>query len=817
MRKSYKRALLLGCFAYGCLSRRKRVSSSIPLPHSHSSRRHVEEQRRAPARFAEAASLVDIDWETDSFGIANILGFLSSLLLGTERDAAFNLGSGALAPRRNSSLGSSRSWVGREGIRPVAGSSRRPAMVMQTATKSKIDTTILQDEQKRQMMMEAMRGKSVNTDESAAQGVEMQVVEFERGTDELPLKYDPEALKAYFSKRPEAVAQRLFQIGKASSGYLTKVAIDGLLDRKDDSAIKKQRAGDLRDVLTSLGPLFIKLGQALSIRPDILPPDSMVELQQLCDKVPVFDSKLAMQTITNELGKPPQELFEDLSAEPLAAASLGQVYKGKLRATGDVVAVKVQRPFVLETVSLDLYLLREFGMMLRRVPGREGKTDLVGLVDEFAGRFYDELDYRVECENGIKIAQHMASLPNVVIPKCYPDYTSRRVHTAEWVDGEKLAVSKEDDVQDLVNLGVVAYLTQLLGEGFFHADPHPGNMIRTPDGRLCILDFGLMTELTEEQKVGMIEAIVHLIQRDYTDIGRDFQKLDFIPKGVNVEPIVPALSNVFDAALAGGGAKSINFNELSADLAQITFDFPFRIPPYFALVIRAIGVLEGIALVGNPDFAIIDEAFPYISQRLLTDKNPRLREALRYLVYGRDGVFDADRLIDLLIAFQTFEVTSAREDQDDKTSQALSFFFSDNGEFLRELLLEETVRSVDVLSRNALQRLRQDVPALRAITPAPLRAQLKVLTPKLTPDEEKSLRSVEALLEFFLSQSGDTPVDESGTRDTLQTIQRLNPVLQEYRGAMTDYGRQVVGRLVEVFAVRFMRSLIDNPPQSESR
>jgi predicted unusual protein kinase regulating ubiquinone biosynthesis (AarF/ABC1/UbiB family) len=131
--------------------------------------------------------------------------------------------------------------------------------------------------------------------------------------------------------------------------------------------------------------------------------------------------------------------------------------------------------------------------------------------------------------------------------------------------------------------------------------------MRTADGKLAILDFGLMTEITDDQKYGMIEAIAHLLNRDYTEIGQDFVNLEFIPKGTDTRPIIPALTKVFDVALAGGGAKSINFQELAADLAQITYQFPFRIPPYFALVIRAISVLEGIALVGNPQFAIVDE------------------------------------------------------------------------------------------------------------------------------------------------------------------------------------------------------------------
>ena len=198
----------------------------------------------------------------------------------------------------------------------------------------------------------------------------------------------------------------------------------------------------------------------------------------------------------------------------------------------------------------------------------------------------------------------------------------------------------------------------------FHlpADPHPGNMMRTDDGKLCILDFGLMTEITDDQKYGMIEAIAHLLNRDYTEIGQDFINLDFIPKGTDTTPIVPALTKVFDAALAGGGAKSINFQELAADLAEITFEYPFKIPPYFALVIRAIGVLEGIALVGNPNFAIIDEAYPYIARRLMTDNSPRLKAALKYMVYGREGSFDAEKLIDLLQALEKF--TAVRDEGD---------------------------------------------------------------------------------------------------------------------------------------------------------
>lgn len=446
------------------------------------------------------------------------------------------------------------------------------------------------------LIMQALRGQNLNDDDLAVAGLQMRLVTIAGSTDKetgLPYEYNPTALQLFFRRRPWAVLTRIVQLASVGGGFALATALDQLLKRHArDGGLEVRRARQLRDLLTSLGPFYIKIGQALSIRPDVLSPKSMVELQKLCDKVPSYDSTTAFAMIEAELGKPVSEVFSEITPEPVAAASLGQVYKATLRDTGDIVAVKVQRPAVLETVSLDLFLARELGLIARNIPALVQRLDPVALLDEFAFRFYQELDYNLECLNGIRIAKDMSVLPMVVIPKNYPQYTARRVHVAEWIEGEKLSQSTADDVSSLVNLGVITYMTMLLGgakegvagteggSGFFHADPHPGNMLRTSDGKLAILDFGLMTEITDDQKYGMIEAIAHLINRDYQEIGQDFINLDFIPKGTDTRPIVPALTKVFDVALAGGGAKSINFQELAADLAEITFEYPFRIPPY---------------------------------------------------------------------------------------------------------------------------------------------------------------------------------------------------------------------------------------------
>ena len=566
----------------------------------------------------------------------------------------FSLASAAFAP---GAAGPSMIHAGRSAVRMQVAPppEKTSGSISAMSEQMKEMRAKMEEDESTKAMMQALRGTNLNDDDSAAQGTTLRVVETRAGDDQLPLTYQPELLADYFGKRPLAVLTRIGQIMGTSAGWLSGVAIRALKgELAPGSAAEVESVAELRSIIVSLGPFFIKLGQALSIRPDILSPQAMVELQQLCDKVPSFDSALAMQTIRDELGvKDVSEVYSEITAEPVAAASLGQVYRARLKDGGDEVAVKVQRPFVLETVSLDLHLARSLGLLLRATPLSD-RIDVVELLDEFASRFYQELDYIVECENGLRVERDMRVLPRIVIPKNYPQYTARRVHTAQWIEGEKLSQSKADDVGALVNLGVVAYLTQLLDTGFFHADPHPGNMMRTPQGELVILDFGLMTEVTEEQKYGMIEAIAHLIHRDYDRIGDDFISLDFIPKDTDTAPLIPALARVFDAALAGGGAKSINFQELAADLAEITFEFPFRIPPYFALVIRAISVLEGIALVGNPQFAIVDEAYPYISKRLLTDESPRLRAALRYMVYGKTGTFDSERMIDMLTALEKF-------------------------------------------------------------------------------------------------------------------------------------------------------------------
>ncbi|XP_068658911.1 uncharacterized protein [Aristolochia californica] len=694
----------------------------------------------------------------------------------------------------------------------------------------------MEEDEQLSILMRGLRGQNLSDSQFADDNVQLRLVEVDESSDALPLVYDPDIISAYWGKRPRAVATRIVQLLSVAGGFLSGIVWDIINKKVKENEVA--RAIELREIVTSLGPAYIKLGQALSIRPDILSPAAMTELQKLCDKVPSFPDDVAMALLEEELGQPWYNVYSELSPSPIAAASLGQVYKGRLKENGDVVAVKVQRPFVLETVTVDLFIIRNLGLVLRRFP--QISLDVVGLVDEWAARFFEELDYVKEGGNGTLFAEMMREdLPQVVIPKTYLKYTSRKVLTTQWIEGEKLSQSTESDVGSLVNVGVICYLKQLLETGFFHADPHPGNMIRTPDGKLAILDFGLVTRLTDDQKYGMIEAIAHLIHRDYEAIVKDFVKLDFIPDGVNLQPILPVLAKVFDQALEGGGAKNINFQELAADLAQITFDYPFRIPPYFALIIRAIGVLEGIALVGNPDFAIVDEAYPYIAQRLLTDESPRLKSALRYTIYGKSGVFNAERFIDVMQAFETFitaaksgggenlrgnmaelgllqgqtspmlpgiPLSTSQSEQPIKTRAALAFLLSDKGTFFREFILDEIVKGIDALSREQLAQIATAlgignatpvfsmVPAFGPIKPA-------ALLPTVTEEDRVILNNVEKVIEFLTA--GSTKSRRSNqVLPGIEIIQELLPVLP---GITAKLLPEVLSRLTARVMARLIR------------
>ena len=520
------------------------------------------------------------------------------------------------------------------------------------------------------------------------------------------LRYDPAAITRIYAGHPQRLARRLWQTLVPMGLYLVGVGSDWLLGRLRGERVR-ERSREASTLVASLGPAFIKAGQALSTRPDIIPPVLLEELAQLQDQLPGFDSALAMACIEEDLGAPVDTIYEQLEREPISAASLGQVHRGVLKG-GQKVAVKVQRPGLREQITLDLYIVRNIAAWLNRNVGLI-RSDLVALIDELGQRVFEEMDYLNEAANAEKFADLHRHNPRIAVPRIFHEATSRRVLTMEWIDGVKLTnldavrgIGMDPD--DMVEVGVNCSLQQLLEHGFFHADPHPGNLLALPDGRLAYLDFGMMSTVSRESRTGLIQAVVHLVNRNFAALSKDFVALGFLGEEVNLEPIVPAFENVFGQALEMGVSR-MDFKAVTDDLSGVMYRFPFQVPPYYALIIRSLVTLEGIALSVDPDFKILGAAYPYFARRLMEDPDPQLRRSLREMLYDGDE-FRWQRLESLINSASL----QAQLDLEGLLDQVIEFLFSPNGGLLRRQLVEAAVQGVDALAWRTTLRLGRRLP-----------------------------------------------------------------------------------------------------------
>jgi predicted unusual protein kinase regulating ubiquinone biosynthesis (AarF/ABC1/UbiB family) len=537
-----------------------------------------------------------------------------------------------------------------------------------------------------------------------------------------------------------------------------------------------------------LGPAFIKIGQALSTRPDIVPPVFMDELAELQDQLPPFPNEIAFQFIRDALGDDPLEVYAEISDNPIAAASLGQVYKGKLK-TGELVAIKVQRPDIAAGIALDMYILRGISVWLKKT-FKFVHTNLAAILDEFASRIFEEMDYTFEGQNAEKFANYYGGLDEVYVPKIYWQYTARRVLTMEWIEGIKLtnvlAVKEAGfDSRRIIEVGVQCSLRQLLDYGYFHADPHPGNLLVMGDGKLAYLDFGMMSQVSAEQRFGLIEAIVHLVNRDFTALSKDYVRLGFLTEDIDFEGIVPALSEVFNPP-EGQSLTQMDFKDMTDQLSQIMYDYPFQVPAYYALIIRSLVTLEGIALSVDPNFKVLAVAYPYVANRLLNDSAPELRMALKDLLF-RDGEFRWNRLENLL--------SNAQENPDYNLNgtldKGIEFLLSDRSEFMHDRIIDEIVKGIEVeTSKRLPERFRTSLIGDIVIDP-------KVKASISTTEAPSSLGYIARLWTILQKDKAIAPAD----------ILPLATRILSKRQTLT-IGRDVISKLAQRSLVRVVREML---------
>jgi predicted unusual protein kinase regulating ubiquinone biosynthesis (AarF/ABC1/UbiB family) len=395
----------------------------------------------------------------------------------------------------------------------------------------------------------------------------------------------------------------------------------------------------LKENLIKLGPTFIKIGQALGTRADLLPLAYIKELALLQDQVPAFPSAEAFARIESELGRNVSEAYAEIDAEPIASASLGQVYRARLH-TGEEVAVKVQRPRLRETVGFDIAVLGRIVRRLARFPSVSENADWEGMLKEFRETISEEMDYAREGRNADRFRENFREWRAVRVPRIHWSHTTTRVITMEFIRGTKVTdleglKARRISPVKVNRLMVRAYLKQLLEDGFFHADPHPGNLLVMDTGHLAFFDFGMVGRITPRLQSQMIDSFFHVIARDTEGLAGDLINLNFLKPGVDAERVRPVVESLFRHYL-NLKLGEVNFKELTYDLAEVMYEYPFRLPSNFTYIIRALMTLEGIGLVTDPGFSFFDTARPFAKEFMLRREGKQFRRLLIDKLTGRD-------------------------------------------------------------------------------------------------------------------------------------------------------------------------------------
>jgi len=376
-----------------------------------------------------------------------------------------------------------------------------------------------------------------------------------------------------------------------------------------------KRAKWLVRQLLELGPTFIKIGQFLSTRVDILPPEYLKELSELQDKVPAFPVSEAIAVIETELGRSLHSIFLEFAPEPLAAASLGQVHRAKLH-TGEEVVVKVQRPYLRRLFDLDYVAVGRLVQVLRWLWRARENFELQAIYEEFFTTLYQEIDYTHEARNADRFRKNFAGYDRIIVPKVYWEYCSPKVLTLEYVPGIKVddtsALRAHGlDPRDINELGIRAYLKQFLQDGFFHADPHPGNLAVSPDGCLIFYDYGMMAEVATNDRETMLNTFFAILKKDTNEVVNRFTALGLLEPTADMKPVKKMVQFVLDRFTE----KPFDikaFGEIKADIVAAFEKQPFRLPAKMTYLLKCLGTLVGIALILDPEYNFRRAAQPFI-------------------------------------------------------------------------------------------------------------------------------------------------------------------------------------------------------------
>jgi ubiquinone biosynthesis protein len=375
-----------------------------------------------------------------------------------------------------------------------------------------------------------------------------------------------------------------------------------------------------------LGPTYVKLGQILSTRPDLVPMEYIEELSRLQDKIPAFPFEKVRRVVSSEFGMSPEELFDSLEEEPFASASIGQVHRAVLK-DGEAVAVKFQRPGIEKIIEVDLEIMLHLATLAEHHIEELSFHRPVKIVEEFARTLEKEIDYKNEATNMERIARHFIDDPLVYIPKVFRDTTTTRVLTCEFIDGIKISDIESLDAAGL-DRGIITargadlVLKQIFVHGFFHADPHPGNIFVLPDNVICLLDFGMtgiVDRQTRENFVDLLDSIVH---QDEVRAAQVLLKLTYWEEEPEMRLFEREVADFMGRHLYKP-LKDIELGKLLQQLLELSTSLKLRIPPDIFLMMKAFSTMESVGHMLDPDFDMIAQATPFIAEVKLARYKPQ--------------------------------------------------------------------------------------------------------------------------------------------------------------------------------------------------
>jgi predicted unusual protein kinase regulating ubiquinone biosynthesis (AarF/ABC1/UbiB family) len=386
---------------------------------------------------------------------------------------------------------------------------------------------------------------------------------------------------------------------------------------------QRQLARWLTGQFLVLGSAFIKVGQLLSARPDVLPAEVVEELASLQDRVPSFPFAVVESILAQELGQRRLEII-DLEVNPLGSASLAQVHRASLR-SGRQVVFKVQRPGLEQLFRLDLEVLQQVAAAVQRHPRWGQGRDWIGIAKECRRVLLRELDFRLEAQHAARFRQQFLDDPLIRVPAVVWELSSRRVLCLDFVPGIKITdrqalLHAGVDPAAIAEKGAASYLQQLVRFGFFHADPHPGNLAVAPDGALIYYDFGMMGQLSERLRSRLGQMVQAAATRDAAGLVEQLQQAGVIATGIELGPVRRLVRLMLNEALTPPFSGNM-IAKLSGDLYELVYGQPFRLPAELIFVMRALSTFEGVGRSLDPGFSLMAIARPYLLP-LMTSSGP---------------------------------------------------------------------------------------------------------------------------------------------------------------------------------------------------